>query len=187
MYIVYNIRNKYTMYHVIEKCKVFKKQIPGEGDSLINLLITNYDKPCNKNRDLNFPWYKLPTHVVQHILSYTYNIQPKKLLDDIKNYYKTQKLLFVIQPVQLITHDLYNFINWFQYDYVYSYYSTFLRHYMLNNNVSVIRFIQFTKRLHIKTQINILWGLMRPAERDEFISIIISYYKPDVEHSFDLA
>jgi hypothetical protein len=125
--------------------------------------------------------HKLPVHIVHHILSYSYNVQSKKLLSDIKNYYATKQLLFESQPHTFILHDLHYFINWFQADYVYSYYSTFLRHYMISSIASVLQYIDMMQRFPLQTQINIIWGLMRPDERNEFLSITMTYNKIKLE------
>jgi hypothetical protein len=121
--------------------------------------------------------HKLPVHIIHHILSYSYNVQSKKLLSDIQNYYATKQLLFESQPHTFILHDLHYFINWFQEDFISSYYATFFRHYMISNIASVLQYIRVMQRFPLQTQINIIWGLMHPYERNEFLSITMSYNK----------
>jgi hypothetical protein len=118
-------------------------------------------------------WHKLPIHIIHHIFSYSYHVQSKQLLRDIVHFHNTKQLLFENQPLTFIICDLHHFINWFQVDYISSsYYATFFRHYMLHDNVSVLRFIEKSYTLPLHSQINILWGLMKPWERNEFLSII---------------
>jgi hypothetical protein len=120
-------------------------------------------------------WHKLPLHIIHHIFSYSYHVQSKQLLSDIKNYYSTKQFLFESQPLTFIIHDLHYFINWFQEDFISSYYATFFRHYMIFSIAGVLQYIHMMQRFPLQTQINIIWGLMRPAERNEFISITMSY------------
>jgi len=130
---------------------------------------------------VGFVMEKLPLHIVHHILSYSYNVQSKELLSDIRNYYITKQLLFESQPLTFIIDDLHYFINWFQEDYISSYYATFFRHYMIFSIASVLQYIHVMQCFPLQTQINIIWGLMRPAERNEFLSITMSYNKIELE------
>jgi hypothetical protein len=126
---------------------------------------------------------KLPEHIVQHIISYTYQVQRPKLLMDIQNFYVTRNILFETASIIYTTRYLYNYINWFQKDYTGSYYRTFLRLYMLDYKDDVLLFKRRIECLPPNSQINILWGLMKHYERKEFLSILLYDVSSNIENS----
>jgi hypothetical protein len=134
------------------------------------------------------PFGKLPTELIDKILSYTYQLQPADLLQDISHYYKSRKHILQlyydiwiiemneIVPEQMhwLMNDLFaysdqyiNFIN--DLNYVYDYYAVFLRNSMLKDRISVDKYVDYLSKQTVGIQINVLWGLLNIVERDEFV------------------
>lgn len=127
----------------------------------------------------------------QKILGYTYSPQPKTLLSDICDYRNslecTKEYYFVKFMVDeedfvhktdanWMLDDMFEYVanNIFRIDY----YEFWRRLYMLRNMTEVeingyVCNVFFDK--NVETQINIMWGLLTPVEREEII-----YYGIDV-------
>jgi len=137
-----------------------------------------------------------PLNLTYYILSYVHKPQSKELLDDITHYYNSKsyvichyRLKFInsninSQHLLLILIRLYfnNFIEP-MYGYVNDFYKKLLRLPIINPEYrenlfgtynkdytyNSYIFMQKLKILRIKTQINILWGIMTINERNIFI------------------
>ena len=136
----------------------------------------------------------LPIDIQNHILSYTYSPQPQTLLEDIQNYSQTKQYLYeIIEETETqnayyftsakdeIHNELCNFI----YYYLYEGSNEFLNIYFWSRNIMYKKItIDFITKIimdklcdySIDSQINILWGLLNPAERNTFLDLYITEY-----------
>lgn len=130
---------------------------------------------------------KLPVDVIQMIIVYTYNPQSLTLLRDIENFSSTKKRIhkmynqyWTIDMMEeeneykywMIT-DIEYYINDYQntlYEHNEKMYHIFFRNLQLKTVLDVNTYWLILQKKHIHTQINILWGLMNPTERNEIIS-----------------
>ena len=131
---------------------------------------------------------KLPDEIVQHIISYTYNLQNKALLNDIVNYNKTKKTVlnryhkfykpFMIYKQTIdndwLINDMFGYANDYKATmngFVDNFYSIISRKQLLQTRQDIDKYIIKLESKEILSQINILWGLFTPDERNEFIEI----------------
>lgn len=111
---------------------------------------------------------KIPQDIViNYIIPYTYNIQPKILLEDIRNYYTVKtKLLLDKYDIDIIKHELLSiFYNDTQIlkDILY-------RHFQINLKKHDYNILYKYSR---NTKFNILFGLLTKEERTFFSEYII--------------
>jgi len=120
---------------------------------------------------------RMPKGVVDLILFYTYNCQPKRLLYDIENINITKKVLskkyleywaddennndWIINDIFSCANEHYAMM----YGYRDNFYNIFLRHVSLKNRLQVNKYIKQIWKLDVVSQINIVLGLMTPEER----------------------
>ena len=133
---------------------------------------------------------KLPEHIIDYIIPYTYRLQNKVLLEDIQNYTKTKDRilqlyydLWINYMDDVVPEDKYWIINdiiaYVNEDratmcgYVNNFYTVFLRNLSLKTNGDVLNYIENLELLSVNTQINILWGLLLPTEREDIINDFI--------------
>ena len=133
---------------------------------------------------------KLPEHIIDYIIPYTYQLQNKLLLEDIQNYTKTKDRilqlyydLWINYMDDVVPEDKYWIINdiiaYVNEDratmcgYVNNFYTVFLRNLSLKTNGDVLNYIENLELLSVNTQINILWGLLLPTEREDIINDFI--------------
>jgi hypothetical protein len=133
---------------------------------------------------------KLPEHIIDYIIPYTYQLQNKLLLEDIQNYTKTKDIilqlyydLWINYMDDVVPEDKYWIINdiiaYVNEDratmcgYVNNFYTVFLRNLSLKTNGDVLTYIENLELLSVNTQINILWGLLLPNEREDIINDFI--------------
>jgi hypothetical protein len=131
---------------------------------------------------------KLPLDIVLQIIPYTYRLQNKDLLNDIKNYSETKLFLmnyyynyWILFISTEEPEDKYWLINnIFIYansnvptmnGYVKKFYDIFKRNTYLKNNQDVERYLVNFEKKDVTSQINIFLGLMTLQERIEFIDI----------------
>jgi len=120
--------------------------------------------------------------IINHIIPYTYQIQPKLLLADIRSYSKTFEFVqnrytfdynFFVLLIDLICfcnkEDIPSFAMTFEYGNV-------LRRHVMYTKYSHIKleyllYLFFLDSVHDNTcrKIRFLWGLMEPCERVKFI------------------
>ena len=131
---------------------------------------------------------KLPGYVIQMIIGYTYSPQSPTLLRDIENFSSTKKLIHTVynqywtidmmedenEYKHWIMADIEYYINDYQITLFYGYnekmYHIFYRNLQLKTVLDVNTYWLILQKKHIHTQINILWGLLTPIERNEIIS-----------------
>ena len=131
--------------------------------------------------------YRLPEEIRQQIIPYTYNIQNHKLLDDIRNFFRTRYTLLEIYYQRWITelgeeetedkwwviNDITRFANKNKstmYGYIDSFYNIFMRIYQLHTKEQIQIYITTMQSKSINSQINIFWGIMTPDERLQMLS-----------------
>jgi len=127
---------------------------------------------------------RLPEDVIiNHILPYTYKLQPIKFLNDIRSFVTDYSLIESIYMTQfneiILLHDLLRFlyINISPSYGIENIFDTVLRrHFCLKNkneefliNIVIICFHRNID-INIERKIKIIWGLLRPNERTQFIN-----------------
>lgn len=131
---------------------------------------------------------KLPTDIIQYIIPYTYKLQNKSLLNDIKNYKETKDRiselyynywvldLGVMEPEDKywIINDVFAFANNYKatmYGHVENFYNIFRRNLYLQTHKDIHVYLSILQNKPPSSQINIVWSLLTPRERIEFIDI----------------
>ena len=131
----------------------------------------------------------LPIEIIQHINSYTYSLQNKELLEDIKSFSISKKILIDTYYTRLVinnylhdgehliwlVNDMYYFSNSVSSSgYMPPFYNLFHRHCLLRTRRDIDAFIDILeKRMH-SSQINVFLGLFTPIERDTFIDRVLA-------------
>jgi len=132
---------------------------------------------------------KLPLDVVMnHIIPFTYSTFPRRLLNDIKSYYKDFEILENIYHIEfndtILLHDLLRFCNHNiapVYGLHEKYENILRRNYYLSgkSNTFIMEYIFF--HFHASLLVNkvrkirFLWGLFTPKERTRFINHLLFY------------
>lgn len=133
---------------------------------------------------------KLPIEITLHIISYTYNLQNKKLLNDIIHYKETQLLLlelyynyWIIDREQLddpdvdkywLINDIFAYANnhnAIMYGYIDNFYNIFKRNISLQTIEAIEEYVSKLKEKNVNTQINIFLGLLTIDERNDFVTL----------------
>jgi len=131
---------------------------------------------------------KLPLDLVLQIIPYTYHLQNKELLDDIKSYSETKTILsnyyYNYWIVSLeepedgdkywLINNLFSFVNNYKPTmdgYVEQFYNIFKRNAFLETSQDIDSYILQLEKKNVTTQINIFLGLLTLEERNEFIGI----------------
>ena len=126
------------------------------------------------NMSISMSMSILPTEIIHKIISYTYCPQPKFLTEDIISFYVSKQVCnflyydyWIIQMGNETLEDkywlltnLYNYIN--KIPFIFN--RVFTRMYNINH------VNKFYNKTDIKTQINIIFGLMTPLERNTFLN-----------------
>jgi hypothetical protein len=129
---------------------------------------------------------ELPQDIIDIIISYTYNLQNKELLDDIQDYTKSKKVLFhnyydywisyineeEPEDKYWLINDLISYTNNHKatmYGYTNNFYDIFYRNILLKTNEDVDKYIINLDDKNVNSQINIVLGLLTKQERYEFI------------------
>jgi len=134
---------------------------------------------------------KLPKEIIYKILFYTYDIQPKFLLSDIRNLQCTKSLLYTIyrsywedEYNDWLINDITAFANNYNatmYGYVPHFFSIFLRNKLLNTDEDVDKYISILGTRSVKSQINIFLGLFTIEDRVKFTwRALLDYNLKDV-------
>ena len=132
---------------------------------------------------------KLPSDIILRIISYTYNIQDKHLLNDIVNYTETKTCLFdlyhqywivqmqeeELQDKNWLINDICAYANNYKatmYGYVDTFYNIFRRNIMLRlkTNEEIDRYVNKLQRRHVNKEINVYLGLFSSKERNDVIA-----------------
>ena len=123
--------------------------------------------------------------IINNIIPYTYNIQNKKLLRDIKNYTEDLNLVKISYTYDynfhILLHDLIQFCNngiLSLYEVNEKYCNIINRHIKYKNynkdNIYNFLFLNIhTYNENFLKKINFLWGLLKPIERTRFINIYV--------------
>lgn len=131
---------------------------------------------------------KLPMDIILHIIPYTYNFQKKHLLDDIKSYSESKKILFnyyynywIIfiqcqepQDKYWLVNDLFAYTNNYNptmNGYVEQFYNIFKRNIFLQGNQHIDRYILNLEKKDVTSQINVFLGMLTPEERNDLINL----------------
>jgi len=124
--------------------------------------------------------------IVNHILPYTYNPQPKNLLLDIRSYVNDYALVESVYITQynefVLLHDLKKYCGAYLNPYFgmnNNFYSILRRHVSIKNQseetlINMVR-NNFQRNLEINTErkVKFVWGLLTPTERTDFINNFI--------------
>lgn len=139
----------------------------------------------------------LSNDIIHKIISYTYSIQNKELLNDIKSFHNTK--LEIKNKYMIKYNSLFTRYNWYEYNNLYKSYIFCLVDelyiYMKTkiNSKNIYNYIlerSFKNRtfekakmylnkiglLEQETQLNILWGILKPNERKLFITKMDIFY-----------
>ena len=130
---------------------------------------------------------KLPTEIINNIIiPYTYNLQNKNLLEDIVNYKNTRVKIDEIyynfwiiylenenpEDKYWMINDLFIYANDYNptiNGYVEKFYGIFYRNTRLQSIIAVNKYVEQLEKKQVNSQINILWGLLIPTERNAII------------------
>jgi hypothetical protein len=141
---------------------------------------------------------KLPEEIVDYIIPYTYKLQNKYLLDDIKNFSQSKteilQLYYVFwilymeeeepQDQYWLVNDLIAYINNYNptmNGYIKKFYSIFRRNLLLQTNQHVENYVSNLEKKEVVSQINILLGLLMPHERVDLIGCFSKIHNIDLE------
>ena len=130
---------------------------------------------------------KLPEDIIQYIIPFTYSIQSKEIIEDIKSYFYGKKMVTSIYyemwydsyeenaDKNWLINDLFSFANDYNptmFGFKESFYNIFSRNIMLKKDENkVISYIVNLENEKVDNQINIFWGIFTPEEREDFIEI----------------
>ena len=135
---------------------------------------------------------KLPEDVMRYIIPYTYVVQPKELLEDIRSYYVTLKKAKDIykrywnvkeenecnccgvpnEDIDWLINDIFGFMNEdvaTMIAFVPKFCDLWLRCLRLYSYEQVLEYMKVFEKKSSITQVNMIWGLMKPNERMEFV------------------
>jgi hypothetical protein len=135
---------------------------------------------------MNIHIRKLPQDVVDYIIPYTYQLQNKPLLEDIKNFNETKKIVLelyynywivyfneeVHEDKYWLINDLIAFFNNYEatmYGYTEKFYNIFRRNQSLQSCETINNYVNLLEDKQVDSQINILWALLTPKERSDII------------------
>ena len=145
--------------------------------------------------------HSLPNEIQQQIISYTYCPKPRELLADIRNYFESFNILYdyvehlefigrhyFITPEDEVHNEMLNYIFYNLYDghmetignlfwkrsIIYSQISN--RNPLLSVNQICHHLLEKLYLFPIDSQIRILWGLLVPDERSEFLQLYSTEY-----------
>lgn len=113
---------------------------------------------------------KLPNDIINKIISYTYNIQSKELLEDIESYYYTKWLLINIYTKKYTRYDWY-IDNHQTIDNIYNeVYQYVLNTKLVRLSMNKLLEIHYSLNGSNMTKINYIWGLFTVKERRCFFN-----------------
>jgi hypothetical protein len=132
---------------------------------------------------------KLPIDIVLLIIPYTYNLQPKPLLNDIVNYTQTKTTLFELyhkswiverecldpEDKNWLINDIFAYSNNYKptmYGYVDKFYNIFKRNNYLQTKDKIDKYVNNMENKNVVTQINIFLGLLTIQERNDIATAI---------------
>lgn len=125
---------------------------------------------------------KLPTEImINHILPYTYEKQPQKLLNDIKSFYNDLNIIenyyYFEQNSSVLLNDMIDFINipssYERFEILHNnnhHDYKFIRKYVLKKHKTYYKIIINYSNIEIDRAIRKIFGLMTLIERTRFIN-----------------
>ena len=130
----------------------------------------------------------LPLDIIRRIIPYTYNLQNRVLLADIQNYKETKTRVLELYHTFWISHlglnetgdkwwlinNIMSHLNDYQasmYGHVEPFYDIFLRNRKLKSFNDVDNFLIKLNMKNVDAQINIVWGLLIPSERNDITAL----------------
>jgi hypothetical protein len=131
---------------------------------------------------------KLPRDIVLLIIPYTYNLQPKPLLNDIVNYKETRTTLFELyhkywiieiqsqdpeEDKNWLINDIFAYSNSYNatvHGYIDKFYNIFKRNNYLQTKEKIDKYVNNMEKKNVVAQINIFLGLLTIQERNEILS-----------------
>jgi len=133
----------------------------------------------------------LPKDIISHIITYTYNLQNKQLLNDIINYNISKKKLselyynfWIIQSNHpepedkyWLINDIFAYANGYNatmYGYIANFYNIFRRNIFLQTNEQIDQYVELLEEKDVTSQINIFLGLLTTNERNDILSQFIN-------------
>lgn len=138
-------------------------------------------------------WGRIPVEIIrEHIMPYAYEIQPKELCEDIRDFVCTKKYLMKLyrirhyngwnhlEDIQWLTNDVSLYMNGLQptmyFGYIDKYINYFRRLYKLqevDEEAQIIReLIDRLNAVDLQREINIKLGVMYPSEREELCTYL---------------
>lgn len=141
----------------------------------------------------------LPFEIVQLIMSYARSQQPKKLLNDIENFYETRSFAFDVyykewiiqwdeeslQDKYWFVNDIILFANGYQptnRGYIDDFYKIFFRNPRLFDCEKVINYIKNIEKKAVESQLNIFWGILTPKERKKMLQESLAAILNDLDN-----
>lgn len=137
----------------------------------------------------------LPIEIIYIIIGYTYQPQNKVLLEDIIDYHESKlnihmlynkiySLHFEFEPnadLNWLINDIFGYVNDYNptmNGYIDKFYKILFRNFSLRLKIKtqIHQYILVLENKPVKTQINILWGLLYPKERNEIITKICELF-----------
>lgn len=132
---------------------------------------------------------RLPNDIVLKIWSYSYSPQPCALMEDIRDYGNTLEYMrlyyyekYQTDELDRIIYDLFNYISFFSFSEDRSYYVDFWRRNIYCRSMSEESINYYINRMENnvgETQIRLLWGMLYPVEREDFIDAIETFVTDD--------
>jgi hypothetical protein len=130
---------------------------------------------------------KLPRDIVLHIIPYTYQLQNKRLLDDIIDFTRSKTVLFQLyhkywiigmqyhdpnEDKYWLINDIHAYANNYKatmYGYVDNFYNIFKRNKYLKTNEDIDNYVSNLEKKDVSSHINIFLGLLTIKERNNII------------------
>ena len=129
--------------------------------------------------------FNLPPELVYKISTYILKPQSKELMFDLRHFHiskekgiKIYKDRFNDEPdliVSWFVNDICSYMNNYlpmMYGFVEKYYDIFFRLFKLKTKQDIITFSFKINNLSVETELNIIWGILNPKERDEMLKNI---------------
>ena len=116
---------------------------------------------------------KFPKEIQLYIITFTYSFQHPSLLEDVRDYSKTRKLVDeYYEEEDWLINDIFGYMNSYKpilFGYTESFY-TMIRRLLPNKTKKELnQCIMKIEEKEVKTQVSILWGLLTVNEREQFI------------------
>lgn len=142
----------------------------------------------------------LPFHLIfYHIIPYTYSVQSKELLEDIRDFYKTKLIVLYLylkrfknandsqcpdenEDKDWLINDIWGFSNnniALVNGYCREFYEILFRNPFIKSYTESDIYISNMDKKNSNSQINIFWGLFTSRERNQFMSLYFTQNEID--------